>query len=356
VRVGINYPWLHCGWDFGSVPPGYGARVAAAELRADLTRLARAGVTIVRWFVLADGFTYGVDEHAPQRAPSGFRFAAEAELEPAFFADFVALLGLCAELGLQLLPVLIDHQFAFPGLDRHSVDAATLLRWDHAPTTDRRSLRLQRARERAARLPAGYVKGGRGDVIADARARQRFLDNVLSPLVSASRRHAQAVYAWELINEPEWIMRRTPFAPRFHLPVASVCNFMQAGLSAIRDHGFMATVGFARAKTLRALHERLPALSLDQIHYYPRGLFARLADARSESARPSVLGEFATRRDLLGRWPDLPASRQDICERLAYAEQRGYQAALLWSYRARDRATLEDRAAIEREIMRYTRR
>ncbi len=357
MRVGINYPWLHCGWDFGPEPPGYGPRITRAELCADLTRLAQAGVSIVRWFVLADGFSYGVGEQAPQRERSGFRFEAGAELDPAFLDDFAALLALCAELGLQLLPVLIDHQFAFPGLDRHSTDARTLLRWDHAPATpQRRSLRLRGARERAARLPPGYVKGGRGDVIADPRATQRFLDNVLSPLIGASRRNAQAVYAWELINEPEWIMRRIPFAPSFRMPVATLCRFMQAGLSVIRDHGFAATIGFARAKTLRALQGRLPAMSLDQVHYYPRGPFARLAAARSANGRSSVLGEFATRSDLLGPWPELPASRQDIAARLAHAQRQGFEAALLWSYRARDRATLEDRAEIEREVMRYTMR
>jgi hypothetical protein len=356
LRVGINYPWLHCGWDFGPEPPSYGPRIARAELRADLTRLAQAGVTIVRWFVLADGFSYGVGEQAPQRDRRGFRFDSEARLAPSFIEDFVSLLALCAELGLQLLPVLLDHQFAFLGLDRHSEDARTLALWQRAPeSSERGSLRLTRARERAARLPAGYVKGGRADVIADARVTQRFLDNVLAPLVGASRRHMEAVYAWELINEPEWIMRRLPFASTFRMPVEVVCRFMQTGLSAIRDHGFTATVGFARARTLRALLGKLPALDLNQVHYYPRWRLARLADARFANGRPSVLGEFATRSDQLGAWPDLPSSRQEIARRLALAQRKGYDAALLWSFRGRDRATLEDRAEIERQITRYVR-
>jgi hypothetical protein len=355
LRVGINYPWLHCGWDFGPEPPGYGPRTPRAELRADLTRLAQAGVRIVRWFVLADGFSYGTGAEAPQRERGRFRFAATTKLSPPFLEDFVALLALCGELGLQLLPVVIDHQFAFPGLDRWSEDARTLQLWERAPRkAEKPSLRLLRARERASRLPAGYVKGGRADAITDVQVTRRFVHNALVPLLEASKHHAAAIYAWELINEPEWIMRRLPLQPGFRMSPNVVCRFMQTGLSAIRDHGFAATIGFARAKTLRALEGRLPALSLNQVHYYPRGPLARLAEARFANGKPSVLGEFATRSDLLGPWPDLPGGQQEIAARLAHARAKGYEAALLWSYRARDRATLEDRALLEQELARYT--
>jgi hypothetical protein len=354
VKVGINYPWLHCGWDFGPEPPGYGPRVARAELRADLTRLARAGVQIVRWFVLADGFVYGTGELGPQREKGTFRFTAEAALPASFVDDFASLLALCAELGLQLLPVLIDYHFAFPGLARDSEDARTLSLWDRTPRRGQKpSLRLLVARERASRLPAGYVKGGRADVIADSASTGRFIERVLVPLLAASQRYEHAIYAWELINEPEWIMRRMPFEPGFRLPRAAVCRFMERGLGVIRDHGFLATVGFARARSLRSLQGELPALALNQLHYYPRGRFARLAPARFANGRPAILGEFATESAVLGPWPDLPAGRQDIAARLALAREHGYQAALLWSYRARDRATLADCTLLEREISRF---
>jgi hypothetical protein len=356
LRVGINYPWLHCGWDFGPVPPGYGPRVSREELRADLTRLAQAGVSIVRWFVLADGFVYGTGETAPRREKGRFRFAAEAPLAPGFVDDFEALLALCAELGLSLLPVLIDHHFAFPGLAHDSEDARTLSLWDRTPRKGQKpSWRLLAARERASRMPVGYVKGGRVDVIADARATGRFIDSVLVPLLAASQRYEHAIYAWELINEPDWIMRRLPFEPGFRLPRATVCRFMEQGLGVIRDHGFVATVGFASARSLRSVQGELPALALNQLHYYPRGRFARLAAARFANGRPAIVGEFATESAVLGPWPDLSADRQQIAARLALARDKGYQAALLWSYRARDRATLADRALLEGEITRFAR-
>jgi len=353
MKVGINYPWLHCGWDFGPEPPGYGPR-RSDEVRADLTRLAAAGVRIVRWFVLADGFTYGTALAAPRRVKGRFRFDAEARLAPGFLDDFAALLALCSELGLQLLPVLVDHMFAFPGLDRDSEDARTLALWDRTETSDKKpGVRLLEARERASRLPHGYVKGGRADVLARPLVSRRFFDNVLAPLLALSQRHAHVIYAWELINEPEWIMRSLPFALGFRLPRRAVCRFMQSGLSMIRDHGFVPTVGFARARTLRALSKELPALALNQVHYYPRARLARLSSARFPNGQPAILGELATRRDVLRPWPDLPEAGQDIAARLSLARDLGYEAALLWSYRAQDSATLQNRAELEGEIARF---
>lgn len=354
MKVGINYPWLHCGWDFGPVPPGYGQRVAREELRADLQRLARAGVSIVRWFVLADGFVYGTGESAPPRRRGRFHCHDAPPLPAGFVADFESLLALCGELGLALLPVLIDFHFAFPGLSRESEDARTLARWDRTPRHGQKpSLRLLAARERASRLPAGYVKGGRGDLIGDAASSKRFLERALVPLLAASQRYRESIYAWELINEPDWIVRRVPLEPGFRLPRAAVCRFMEAGLGLIRDHGFLGTIGFANARSLRALGPKLSALTLDQLHYYPRGPFARLPAARSLRAARAIVGEFASASGELGPWPDLPTTQQGIAERLAYARDQGYEAALLWSYRASDRATLDDRALIEREVARF---
>ena len=89
VRAGINYPWLHCGWDFGTPPPGYGTRAGDFELvSSDFKRLAASGVSIVRWFVLADGFVYGTGAQAPQRGRSSFQFTAEPALDPALCLEF----------------------------------------------------------------------------------------------------------------------------------------------------------------------------------------------------------------------------------------------------------------------------
>jgi hypothetical protein len=358
VLVGINYPWLRCGWDFGAPPPGYGPRPALEEeVARDFARLRAAGVQIVRWFVLADGFTYGSGESAPRREGRGWRFAAP-ELPAGFVADFERLLVLCAQSELQLLPVLIDFHWGFPGLDRHTRDAATLKLWDRTPRAAR-ALRLHAARARAARLPEGFVKGGRGALLRDAQESARFFERALVPLLDVSRRHASAIYAWELINEPDWIVRPTGLPRRLdgrgRIDAASMRRFLRMGLSAIADHGFPGTVGFASARALRRWDSvRHPlGLGLNQVHYYPSSALSRLAHARFGNGKPCMLGEFASHQSAPRPWPDLPSSRQDPSARLALAQASGYQAALLWSYRAQDRATDPDGAAIEAGIARF---
>jgi hypothetical protein len=361
VLVGINYPWLHCGWDFGVPPPGYGPRAAMAEVVArDFARLRACGASIVRWFVLADGFGYGTGLDAPQRDGREWRFFAARPLDQSFLDDFEALLVFCARAQLQLLPVLLDFHCGFPGLDRHTRDSATLELWDRSPRAQlARGLRLHAARARAARLPEGYVKGGRMDVVRDASVGARFLDNVLSPLLQVSRRHASAIYAWELINEPEWIVRPAILPSRLdgqrRVEAASMRRFIRQGLAMIADHGFIATVGFARARTLlRWDSARRPlGLGLNQVHYYPSSVLSRLRPARFPNALPSLLGELASHPHSPRAWPDLPRSQQDPASRLELARARGYQAALLWSYRANDRATEPDRERIEAGIARF---
>ena len=360
MQVGINYPWLRCGWDFGAPPPGYGPRPALDDVVArDFARLRGCGVRIVRWFVMADGFNHGRAADAPRREGRGWRFAA-VDLAPAFLADFEQLLVLCERAQLQLLPVLLDFHWAFPGLDRHTRDAATLELWDRTPrSAGTRAVRLHAARARAARLPEGFVKGGRGEVLRDASESARFFERVLVPLLEVSRRHAHAVYAWELINEPEWIVRPTGLPRgldrRDRIDARSMRGFLRSGLALIAEHGFTPTVGFASARALRRWDSpRRPlGLGLNQIHYYPPSPLARLPRAQFANGRPALLGELASHASSPRAWPDLPAARQDIAARLELARARGYEAALIWSYRATDRATDPNRDVIEAGIERF---
>jgi hypothetical protein len=49
-----------------------------------------------------------------------------------------------------------------------------------------------------------WIKQGRADAIADPATRLMFLDLVLEPLLQVSQQYGDVIYAWELINEPEW--------------------------------------------------------------------------------------------------------------------------------------------------------
>src|SRR5690349_4575561 len=77
MQVGVNYPWVDYGWDFGAGPPDWnGGRTSPRwfdRLDADLERFRELGITVVRWFILADGLTYGTGPEAPFVDPSDDR-------------------------------------------------------------------------------------------------------------------------------------------------------------------------------------------------------------------------------------------------------------------------------------------
>ena len=54
---------------------------------------------------------------------------------------------------------------------------------------------------------SGIIKGGRYDIVRDPEKRQAFFDRILDPLLELSMQYLDSIYAWELINEPEWVVR-----------------------------------------------------------------------------------------------------------------------------------------------------
>src|SRR5690348_3844734 len=81
MRVGVNYPWRDYGWDFGLGPPSW--RNGRSQPRwfdlidGHLDRFRALGITVVRWFILADGLTYGTALDAPVLDPGTGRWRFE---------------------------------------------------------------------------------------------------------------------------------------------------------------------------------------------------------------------------------------------------------------------------------------
>jgi hypothetical protein len=360
MRLGINYPWFKYGWDFGLPPSGWQPRAAWREvIDADLTSFVDSGIDIVRWFILADGTSYGYGASAPQREGGQWRLNRIPSPDPPFLDDFETLLQACERKGVQLLPVLIDFHWAFPGYDSETADTETLNLW-------------QSDRDTASRLPRGVVKGGRGDVLIDQAKRNAFFSRVLMPLLNISCHYSSTIYAWELINEPEWITQgQLGGDPRasWRIPRDEMLAFLSQGLSLIGRHGFRPTVGFLHARTLGDWDMRLshsPArrtmrsvprvgglgLGLNQIHYYPT-LNSPPLPTHFPNRQPAVLGEFASRipgspppsgincnghpDDI---WPDL--TDQSVAMRLRRAQTLGYDAAFPWAFRSKDCHTAGD--------------
>jgi hypothetical protein len=332
--TGLNYPWMNYGWDFGVPPPGWRAIDSwRADLADQLPRWRELGINIVRWFILADGLSL-----APPDTNDGlvWRMDEIAPLSQPLLDDFECMLGYFSP-DLQVMPVVFDFPVAFPGLARRTADSVADI-WRTGP--------------RRPGLPHGFVKGGRADIVRNPRISMQFLERVLAPLLERSRPYRSHVFAWEVINEPEWIVQGALLGRRWHglpehLKVSpeSMTEFLRMALGLIEAEGFRSTIGFTNARMLSAWHARLsPFLSegsgyLPQFHYYPRK-----DEPLPQALGPLVLGEFSTSRDdsenpHAADWPDLGPQEQSLEKRLALLSARGYLAAFPWSYRARDAAS-----------------
>ena len=341
MRVGINYPWFDYGWDFGLAPPGWrGSGMVPRwydEIDGHLELFHDLGLGVVRWFILADGLTYGSGDAAPRPdpdRPGQWRFNPP-RLDADHLEHFRELLvrlsrfNADVETPVLLLPVLIDFRFCEPG-------ARPIRLPDPADPT------------RTVGDPA-WVKCGRADVLVDSSKRARFFDGVLEPLLAISQEHRNALYAWELINEPDWITNGWHPDGRHDHPIgeASMKAFLEDGKHRIRRAGFKPTIGFSLVATLE--RSRITA-EINQFHHYPAGS-RRLAPHTFSPEFPAIVGEFATAESDI--WPELGTAGQSVLARLRRIEALGYPLALPWSFRTHDTHTVWS-PAVEQQIRAFT--
>ena len=325
MDVGVNYPWFSYGWDFGIAPPGWrgGNDPAwAAHIDQHLAHLSAIGITVVRWFILGDGLTYGTGPDAPKlnRAAAGesagWRFdppALAAEFREHFAAVLQSFAVQTTSQPVRLLPVLADYKICESGVWPVSGDDSAI----------------------GQKVPdEGWVKGGRAEAVTAGR--QLFIERVLQPLLELSRGYPDTIYAWDVFNEPEWVTNGWhPDRGNDH-PVneSNMRAFLKDSMSAIREAGFRSTIGFGMIETIR--QTQLYA-DINQFHHYPDG--SRFLEQNPFDPRqPAIVGEFAT-STAEDTWPELRQRSQRILERLKLAESQGYDLALPWSFQAEDRHT-----------------
>ena len=342
MLIGINYPWIDYGWDFGPPPrwvaddslPAWRAR-KRRQIEEDFSQFASLGFFAVRWFLLADGTNYGMAEFAPKKTGDDWTFAPLPCGHPFYDQlrdDFAFVLHTCSQNGMKFFPSLIDFHWCGQGsvLENNPV----------------------------------IIKGGRYDIVRDPAIRNAFFERVLDPLLEASAQYPNSIYAWELINEPERVIRKfSLFGKRDgnrNVRLQEMREFIAEGVSHINakllptgGSAFRSSVGFAHWNSLHKWDSQKLGITLPQFHYYAQENCA-LPPHPSSACYPCVLGEFATamERD----WPDLKNLRMDqtVANRLCCIEQKGYPACFLWSAKAMDPSTRWAESE-HREVIAYTR-
>lgn len=284
--LGVNYPWLGYGHDFGDTAWGHdgvSASTSSTIIEADFAAMKTQGVHVVRWFIFGDG------RAAPEFDESGM----VTGFDEYFFADFDRAIEIAAQNNIYLIPVLWDF---------HLADAET--------------------EENGVKL------GGRVSVIADKQVKQSFIDNALLPLLE---RYGQnpTIIAWDIMNEPEgainlpganWVAEA--------VPPNQMQDFVNEIGAAIRAHTTqLVTLGSASRAWLPLWQDS--NLDFYQFHYYDHMEEQYPLDFAASALnldKPVILGEFPTANT---QW-----SMTDYLDIIA---RNGYAGALAWSFRTRDK-------------------
>jgi hypothetical protein len=304
---GANYAWHSFASDFGGLERWGvgGVRAHESEIDAGFAALAAAGASVVRYWVFPDMRGDGVRKDA-QGWPIGVTDAA--------LADVDALLRLAQKHDLYLMLALTSFD-AFKA-DRTLAGGVSVRSIGH------------------------LVREGTAD-----GAMLRLIQNVFAPVVerASTSRYAHRVFAWDLINEPEWAvadlgqpnMCRSSGDDRMECVSYRQMHWFLTQLGgAVRrvtdplppQKRPLVTIGAVRPST----HKNWEAVAQDlyQFHYYkPDYEDGPMALPRSD--KPSIVGEFPSWG--LPRAAGGPAL--DALGVMNEAERRGFHGALGWMYR-----------------------
>jgi hypothetical protein len=231
-QLGINYPWVQLGWDFGvplrdyqnrwvdykgnpignpvpdagpsPAPPQQKDRAGFYRLDEFLDCFQCLGIKVVRWVLFGDCFNFGRTHWEKQ-----FKWkVSDVSLPLGFEADFIELLNRLQKRDMMLLPVLLLPSAFWPGyavVVFHDGKKAPRRGLDTHPETWLQDVMKTPGLAKRAGQRTTY-KGGRADIL---KARKKdFFDQTLSRLLTLTRDHERktkkkAIYAWEVLTEPE---------------------------------------------------------------------------------------------------------------------------------------------------------
>jgi hypothetical protein len=220
--LGVNYPWANYAEDFGVGPSGHrglSLPVNHSRIAEEFARARDCGVSVVRWFLFADGRGGFLSVKGIPSRPDEF-----------LFADVRVALELAKRCDLKLCFSLIDYLWL----------------------QDKTGRPVEHANEQVLQFAAG---------------REAFLHRILIPMFREFRAHP-ALFAWEIANEPEWAIREFHRQPAAKMHYADFRAFAEEIAQAVHEFADVpVTLGSASLAWVRAWSE----LGLDfyQAHYYP---------------------------------------------------------------------------------------
>jgi len=287
--LAVNYPWLNYGADFGRSPwrhNGVCHEPARTAVAADFAAMSCSGVSVVRWFLLCDGRS-GI--HYQNEIPAG--------PDEFLFADVAAALDLASQLNLRICFSLFDFL------------------WLQSP-------------ERTAAATNPSLPGR--TTLQFAGGREALLQRILIPLFREFRAHP-GLFAWEMVNEPEWAIQEFQRSPKATLTLADARAFFAEIAYAIHQEsaGVPVTLGSARLQWVRAWCE----IGLDhlQAHYYPQlerdqplSLSQQLAEI-ADLAQPLWMGELPA--------TDPSSADYSLGAALTACRDAGLSGAGIWRWR-----------------------
>jgi hypothetical protein len=287
--LGINYPWLNYGTDFGTNNWGHSGLSEPnqrAQLDHDFSDLQQHGFRVVRWFLFCDGRS-GI-----QTNPDG----TVKGIDPYVFKDLDVAVQMAYKHHIMIVFVLFDFSLVQPvatGADSGS---------------------------------APVQMGGHPDFVSKPCIRQTLLDNVVKPVLQRYGKNG-AIVSWEVINEPEWVMR-TPGSHAHEIAEPDMVEFVRQVAQLVHQNTAQAvTLGSANRKWLHLWTN--VGLDYFQFHHYPSMEWSQpynLPAAALGLDKPVLIGEFPSQ-----------GSKRSVSSYLDLALQNGYAGAFPWSYRAQDK-------------------
>jgi hypothetical protein len=384
--VGINYPWLGYGHDFGpaivavdapstaqssDTDPVWNMQMTAKAtssssgatpstlLEGSLDLFKSLGISVVRWFIYADGWNF-----PPVPTYNKGKWSYDVgSMALSFQDDFKSALKSFAKMGMQMMPVLVDQKFFGPGKLVYSdfrLDPVEVKVTGNDSLDDfaKKKLASDKNLLKGPDVdPHQYIKGGKlgillydhggtinatksgiskGSINKDSI--ENFMEVCFDPLLAACKGYEDQIYAWDILNEPE-VGKKD-----FDLPVEAVSYFLNEGVKRVWGNPKLcATVGFQVSGSestyfpantyvgAKLAQGKVANKFVMQFHYYPN------LDSQPDMLSlpkppfpsvPTIVGEFASKEPKTDKvkWDVL-----SIDSRLAMIQQAGYAGGFLWS-------------------------